>query len=156
MDIVFLLERLEHYAFEECPKFLGNRMINDGELRSRLTQLKQAVPEEIQEAQRIIQQRDAVLAQAQQDAEEIRAQARVEAQKLVAEHVLVKEARQKAQDILRRAEHEADGLRADADEYVFDTLSQLQAELTRSLKVVENGLQKLEVDRERSLQQTTP
>ena len=153
MDIEFLLERLEQYVFEECPKFLGNRMVNDGEIRSRLTQLKQAIPEEIQEAQRIIQQRDAILAQAQRDADDIRAAAHVEAQKLVAEHVLVKEARQKAQSILRKAEHEAEGLRADADEYVFDTLSQLQAELTRSLKVVENGLQKLETDRERAIQQ---
>ncbi len=153
MDIEFLLERLEQYVFEECPKFLGNRMVNDGEIRSRLTQLKQAIPEEIQEAQRIIQQRDAILAQAQRDADDIRAAAHVEAQKLVAEHVLVKEARQKAQSILRKAEHEAEGLRADADEYVFDTLSQLQAELTRSLKVVENGLQKLETDRERAIRQ---
>ncbi len=153
MDIEFLLERLEQYVFEECPKFLGNRMVNDGEIRSRLTQLKQAIPEEIQEAQRIIQQRDAILAQAQRDADDIRAAAHVEAQKLVAEHVLVKEARQKAQSIPRKAEHKAEGLRADADEYVFDTLSQLQAELTRSLKVVENGLQKLETDRERAIRQ---
>ena len=57
----------------------------------------------------------------------------------------MQEARQKADTLVRRAKREATGLRSDADEYVFDSLSQLQAELNRLLRVVENGLQKIEV-----------
>jgi hypothetical protein len=64
----------------------------------------------------------------------------------------VQEARQKADALVRRAAREATGLRSDADEYVFDSLSQLQAELNRLLRVVENGLQKLESDREQHIQ----
>jgi hypothetical protein len=42
-------------------------------------------------------------------------------------------------------------LKREANEYVFDTLSQLQAELTRQLRVVENGLHRLEREREQML-----
>ncbi len=151
MDIEFLVEQLEHYILDECPKFLGNRLVNEEEIRTRLRQLREAVPAQIREAETLLHQRDAVLEEAHQQAERILAEAREQAQELIAEHRLSREARRQADAILRRAEREAKLLQSEADEYVFDTLSQLQQELTRILHVVENGLQKLESDRERDL-----
>ena len=152
MDIEFLIDRLEHYILEECPKFLGTRAVNEDEVRGHLSQLRSAVPDEVREAGELIQQRDTFLESARQEAKRIVAAARLEAEQLAAEHRLVQEARQQASILLRKAERDAVSLRADADEYVFDSLSQLQTELTRLLHVVENGLQKLETDRERSIQ----
>ena len=151
MDIEFLIERLEHYILEESPKFLGSRAVNDDEVRSQLTQLREAIPEEVRHARELVQQRDAVLEAARQEAENILAQARVEAEALSAEHHLVREAQHKARGIIRRAEKEAATLRSDADEYVFDSLSQLQGELTRLSYIVENGLQQIESEREVAL-----
>ena len=71
---------------------------------------------------------------------------------MVTEHRLVQEARQQAEIIAKRAKRDAVVLRSDADEYVFNALSQLQAELNRLLHIVDNGLQKLEADREQTLQ----
>ena len=87
-----------------------------------------------------------------QEAQRLIATAQVKAEQLATEHRLVQDARQQAETIARRAKRDAMGLRADADEYVFNSLSQLQAELNRLLRVVENGLQKLEAEREQSLQ----
>lgn len=152
MDIEFLIERLERYILVESPKLFGSRAVNDDEVRNQLTQLRAALPEEVRKAREIVAQRDALLAEARQEVDRILAAARAEAAELATEHRLVHEARQQARGIVRKAEQESVGLRADADEYVFDSLSQLQGELTRILHVVENGLQRLESDRERHLQ----
>ena len=151
MDIEFLIERLERYILAESPKFLGSRVVNDDEVRSQLTQLREALPEEVRQARDLVQQRDAIVEDAHQQAEKILAQARVEAEELCAEHRLVHEARQKARGITRHAEKEAVTVRSEANEYVFDSLSQLQGELTRLLHVVENGLQQIESEREVAL-----
>ena len=71
---------------------------------------------------------------------------------LAQEHRLMQEAKQQGAVIRKRAIQEAVSLRADADEYVFNALSQLQGELARLQRVVDNGLQKLEADREQRLQ----
>ncbi len=153
MDIEFLVERLERYILEESPKFLGSRRtVNEEEVRNQLQQVRAAIPEEIRKARAIIQQKESILEQARQEAERIVVAGRAEAEQLTVEHRLIQEARHQSRVITRRAEREATLLRSDADEYVFDSLSQLQGELTRLLHVVENGLQKLEAERERVLQ----
>ncbi|MBN1876835.1 MAG: hypothetical protein JXA33_21605 [Anaerolineae bacterium] len=153
MDIEFLIERLERYILQESPKFFGNRLVNEDEARNQLSQLHEAVPEQVEQARELVEQRDAVLAQAKREAERIVASARAEAQQVIKDHQVVKDARRQAEILLHNAEREASRLQSDADEYVFNALSQLQGELTRILRVVENGLQKLETDRERALQE---
>ena len=152
MDIEFLIERLESYILEECPKLFGMRGVNEDEASSRIQQLREAIPEELTQAKKLILERDSVLEAAEIEAARIVAEARAKAEQSATEHRLVQEARQKADTLVRRAKREAAGLRSDADEYVFDSLSDLQAELNRLLRVVENGLQKIEADREQSLQ----
>ena len=155
MDLVFLIERLEKYVLEECPKvplFSGSRAVNEEEARARLGQLREAVPHELTEAARILQERETLLAEADREGQQRIAAAQEEARRLVAEHRIMQEAKQQAAAARQRAEREAETLLADADEYVFDTLSHLQQELSRLLRVVDNGLQKMEADRERRLQ----
>jgi cell division septum initiation protein DivIVA len=151
MDIDFLIDRLEGYILEESPKLLGNRLVNEDEVRGYLAQLRQAVPEEIEQARRIMRERDAVIDRARQEAEGIIAKARDEGERMVSSHQFVVDAQRQARVIVQEARQEAEGLRSDANEYVFDTLSQLQAELTRQLRVVENGLHRLETEREEIL-----
>ena len=153
MDIEFLIQRLESYILEECPKLFGMRGVNEDEVSSRIQQLREAIPEELTQAKKIILERDSVLEVAEIEAQRIVAEAHAKAEQSSTEHRLVQDARQKADTLVRRAKREAAGLRSDADEYVFDSLSDLQAELNRLLRVVENGLQKIEADREQSLQE---
>ncbi len=150
MDVEFLIERLERYILEESPKFLGVRAVNENEVRTHLTQLREAVPDEVLQARKIVQEREAILEAARQEAQRMITAAHAKAEQLMTEHRLIQDARQQADTIVRRAKHDALALRADANEYVFNSLSQLQAELSRLLRVVENGLQKLEADREQA------
>ena len=154
MDIEFLIQRLEKYLLEESPKIplSGSRVINEEETRAQLAQLRETIPQDIARARDIVKQQEALLAQAQRGAAQIIADAEQEVQRLVGEHRLVQEARQQSAVIRKRAIQEAVSLRADADEYAFNTLSQLQGEMARLQRVVDNGLQKLEADREQRLQ----
>ncbi len=154
MDVEFLIERLEHYILEESPRFFGVRAVNEAEVRNHLTQLREAIPDEVLQARKIVLERESIIDTARQEAQRMIAAAQVKAEQFATEHRLVQDARQQAENIARRAKRDAIGLRADADEYVFNSLSQLQAELNRLLHVVENGLQKLEADREQARQAT--
>ncbi len=151
MDIIYLLERLERYILEESPKFIGNRTVNEEEVRQHLQRLRDAIPQEIAEAKKIIEQHQAVLDAAQEEAEQILAEARAEGEKMASDHQFVIDARRQANLIVNNARIESERLMSDADEYVFDSLSQLQAELNRQIRVVENGLHRLESARERKL-----
>ena len=151
MDIIYLLERLERYIIEESPKFIGNRTVNEEEVRQHLQRLRDAIPQEIAEAKKIIEQHQAVLDAAQEEAEQILAEARAEGEKMASDHQFVIDARRQANLIVNNARIESERLMSDADEYVFDSLSQLQAELNRQIRVVENGLHRLESARERKL-----
>ncbi len=152
MDVEFLIERLERYILEESPKLFGVRAVNEDEARTHLAQLRAAIPDEVPQAREIVAQRDALLNAAHQEAQQILTAARTKAAQMATEHRLVQEARQQADIIAKRAKRDAVVLRSDADEYVFNALSQLQAELNRLLHIVDNGLQKLEADREQTLQ----
>ncbi len=155
MDLEFLIERLERYVLEESPKILlsDNRAVNEEEARLQLTQIREAVPQQITEARQLVERREQFLAQAQQEAAQIIVEAEAEAESLLEEHRVLQEARKEGERLLRQAEVEAEERRADADEYAFEILSRLQGDLARLLRVVENGLQKLETERERRLQQ---
>jgi cell division septum initiation protein DivIVA len=148
MDVDFLIDRLERYLTEECPRFLGNRMVNEEEARSYLAQLRQAVPEEIEQARRVVRESDAIVEAARQEAERIITKAREEGERMSASHQFVVDAQRQAKVIVQEARQKSERLQADADEYVYNALSQLQAELTRQIRVVENGLHRLEVERE--------
>ncbi|MGC9521481.1 MAG: hypothetical protein ACP5HG_06320 [Anaerolineae bacterium] len=148
MDVDFLIDRLERYVIEECPRFLGNRMVNEDEFRGYLAQLRQAVPEEIAQARRVVRESDAVIEAARQEAERIIAKAQSEGERMASSHQFVVDAQRQAKAIVQEARQKSDSLREDADEYVYNVLSQLQTELTRQLRVVENGLHRLEAERE--------
>lgn len=155
MDIDFRIKQLEDFLLKNSPKIplSANRAVNEADARRLLEELRAALPAELAQARQVLAEREALLAQARQEGERIIAAAREEAQKLTDEHRLMQEARHQAGVTRQRAQEEATALRADADEYVFDTLSQLQQELARLQRTVDNGLQKLEADRERRLQE---
>lgn len=154
MDIDFRIQQLEDFVLKDSPKipFSGNRAVNESDARNLLEQLRAALPEELTKAKQLLAQGEAVLERAQEEGDRIIAAAREEARKMADEHRVMQEARQQAAMTRQRAHDEALALRADADEYVFNTLSQLQQELARLQRTVDNGLQKLEADRERRLQ----
>ena len=152
MDILQLIDRLEE-LFNESKNFpfTKNVMVDEDRMLDIIDQMRIAIPEEVKKAQQLLGQRDRVLAQAQEEANRTLEIARQKADQLVGKDMLMQESHRRAEQILVQARAEADTIRADADDYVIDSLTQLQAELERISNQVNNGIRAVRDDQARRM-----
>lgn len=147
MDIQHLLDRLETLLSDS--RRIGGKLIVDAQRSwDLIDQMRISVPEEVRQAQRVNQERDRIIAQAKEEASRIIELARQDATKFIEEHRITQQANELAVTIEARARREARNIQREADEYVMDVLSQLDADLSRTLNVVRNGIEKLRIDRQ--------
>jgi len=141
MDILQLIDRLEE-LFNESKNIplTRNVMVDEDRMLDIIDQMRIAIPEEVKKAQQLLGQRDRVLAQAQEEANRTLEIARQKADQLVAKDTVAQEASRRAELILAQARTDAENVRIDADDYVLDSLTQLQAELERISNQVANGV----------------
>jgi len=148
MDILHLVDRLEALiTSSRMIPFTVYRLMDEDRGLELIDQMRISIPEEVKQAKRIHQERDRVIAQAHEEAGRLVELARDEAEALVARDVIVTTAERRAQTIVERAQREAVALRAESDDYVLQALSELEASLMRTLTVVRNGLEKIELER---------
>ncbi len=141
MDILQLIDRLEELFNEsKAIPLTRNVMVDEDRMLDIIDQMRIAIPEEVRKAQQLLGQRDRVLAQAQEEANRTLEIARQKADQLVSKDVVVQEAQRRADQVLAQARAEAENTRADADEYVIQSLTQLQEELERITNQVNNGI----------------
>lgn len=151
MDILHLVDRLEEAVKKSRRLFFSPlRLVDERRIMALVEQMRISIPEEVRRAQRVNQERERILAQAREEAERRVWEAEQRAAELTAEHAVVRAAEARAAAIREQTEREAAALRREADEYVFGVLCQLEEELHRTLRVVENGLRKLQKDEVRS------
>ena len=141
MDILQLIDRLEE-LFNESKNIplTRNVMVDEDRMLDIIDQMRIAIPEEVKKAQQLLGQRDRVLAQAQEEANRTLEIARQKADQLVAKDMVTIEAQRQAEQIIAHARAEAENTRGDADEYVINSLTQLQDELERITNQVNNGI----------------
>lgn len=148
MDILHLVDRLEEVFNDGRPIPLTRKLaVDEDRVLELIDQMRVSIPEEVKKAQQILNQRDKIMAQAQEEAQRTVQLAQEKAGQLVEKELVVEQARQRAQEILKEAEVDADGIRADADEYVLDALTRLEAETAKSLQQIRNGINKLRADK---------
>ncbi len=152
MDIQHLVDSLEQALNESTRVPLSAYLIvNEERVYSLLDQMRVAVPEEIRRANRIEAEKERILAQAKEEAERIRDLARQEAGELVKRDAIVSAAQARAENIVERARRDSDALRQDADVYIMDVLNKLEEDLMRTLKVVQNGMHKVQADQQAAM-----
>src|SRR3972149_3794174 len=71
------------------------------------------------------------------------------AEQLVQKDMIVQEAQRRADQIVSQARAEAEATRADADNYVLDTLMQLQDQIAKLSNQVSNGIRMVQEDQMR-------
>jgi len=150
MDILQLIDRLEE-LFNESKNvpFTKNVMVDEDRMLDIIDQMRIAIPEEVKKAQQLLGQRDRVLAQAQEEANRTLELARQKADQMVTKDVVAVEGQRRSDLLLTQARSEAENIRADADDYVMDNLTQLQTELERILNQVRNGINTLQEEQTR-------
>jgi hypothetical protein len=150
MDILQLIDRLEELFNEsKAIPLTRNVMVDEDRMLDIIDQMRIAIPEEVKKAQQLLGQRDRVLAQAQEEANRTLDIARQKADQLVSKDMVVQEAQRRADQVLAQARAEAEVTRADADDYVVQSLTQLQEELERISNQVNNGIRTVKEEQSR-------
>lgn len=141
MDILQLIDRLEElFNDAKAVPFTHNVVVDEDRMLELIDQMRIAIPEEVKKAQQLMAQRDRVMAQAQEEANRTLQIARDKAEQLVERDIIVQEAQRRAEQILAQARADAEATRADADNYVLDTLMQLQDQISKVSNQVNNGI----------------
>ena len=147
MDILQLIDRLEELFNEaRAVPFTHNVVVDEDRMLEIIDQLRIVIPDEVKKAQQVLSQRDRFLAQAQEEADRTIILAREKAEQIAAKDNIVLEAQRRADQIITQARADAEATRRDADDYVVDTLVQLQDSLEKVLNQVRNGVLAVQED----------
>jgi hypothetical protein len=150
MDILHLVDRLEELFNESRPIPLTHSVIVDEDrMLEIIDQMRISIPEEVKKAQQVLAQRDRVLAQAQEEANRTVKIAKEKGDEIISRDAIVDGAQVRAEQIIAQARADAEALRMEADDYIIEALTALEAELTRLLNQARNGIAKLNVEKER-------
>ncbi|MFC7405487.1 hypothetical protein [Georgenia alba] len=118
-------------------------LVNRAETLDLLDAARAVVPREIQTADDIVADADAMVERARQRAEKIVEDARAEAERLVSNEQVVALATQRAEQIVADAEAHAAKLAADADDYCDRQLAQFEIDLGTIATQVKAGREAL-------------
>lgn len=150
MDILQLIDRLEElFNNAKAVPFTHNVIVDEDRMLELIDQMRIAIPEEVKKAQQVVAQRDRAMAQAQEEANRTIQLARDKADQMMQKDTIAQEAQRRADQIIAQARAEAEATRADADNYVIDTLMQLQDQIAKMSNQVSNGIRTVQEDQMR-------
>lgn len=142
-----IIEEIEDYidGCKPSPISRNKILVNREQLEELLSELRTKTPEEVKRYQKIISNKEAILADAQAKADQIIAQAQIQTNELVSEHQIMQQAyaqanevvmiaTKQAQDILDNATNDANNIRMSAIAYTDDMLKNLEASLTGAIE----------------------
>lgn len=141
-----IIEEIEEYIDNCKYQALSNTkiVVNKEELEELLTELRMKTPDEIKRYQKIISNKEAIIADAQNKAETIIAKAEVQTTELISEHQIMQQAyaqanevilaaTKQAQEILDNATNDANNIRVSAIQYTDDILKNLENIIRHSM-----------------------
>lgn len=127
--------------------FSDRLLIDEDACRSVIDQMRVSVPDMIKQAERMLGERDRIIAQANEEASRIVQMARQQATEMVESQELTLAAHRRSDEILARAEQEAAAMRVEADDYALNSLRALAQQLDRLHREADNGIQALTAGR---------
>lgn len=142
-----IIEEIEEYV-DSCkyqPLSTTKIVVNKEELEELLRELRLKTPDEIKRYQKIINNKDAILEDAQNKADTLLAEAQERAQEMVTEHEVMQRAyalsnetinasNKQAQEILDQATQDANDIRLGAITYTDEMLANIQAIIQETLE----------------------
>ncbi len=141
-DIIYLVDRLEELVgIGKRVPFSGRVMVEELEFLGLVDQLREAVPQEIKQAQRVIRERERIISEAQDEAIRIVQVARDRADSLVAQHNIVNEARVQGEEILRASEERSQRTRGELDMFAIEQLQLVEDAIRRGMAVMEDAVE---------------
>ena len=142
-----IIEEIEEYIDRDCkyqPLSTTKIIVNKEHLEELLRELRLKTPDEIKRYQKIIANRDAILADAQAKAETMLSDAQIKTNELVSEHEIMQQAYSQANEIVTQATAQAteitdnatldaNNIRISAIQYTDDLLANAESIIGHTL-----------------------
>ncbi len=146
IDILSLVDRLEGLVRDaKRTPFSQKVAIDEQALVNLIDQMRLSIPDQVQEAETLLRERDAILARAQDEATRMLQEAKVR----IKEEQVRQAAEQEAEIIREEARDRALAFEEAARQYAIDTLRDLAQRLESVHAIVQNGLEELAPPSER-------
>lgn len=141
MELVDELEDLVETS-SQIP-LTGKVMVEREEFLVLLNEIREKIPNEVTEAQRIASDKEMIINGAHDEADKIIAAARAHAEQILNEDELVLQANAKAEEIMRNANAESTQIREGARDYADQLLENTQVNLSNLIKLLNENRQEL-------------
>ncbi len=142
VELLYLLDQLEEMVgVSKRVPFSHRVMVEEDEFAELVEQLRLAIPSEVKQAQRVIRDRERIIAEAQQEAAHIIENARSRAEYLVSNEGILNEAKQRSEEILRAAEERRKREKGEIDVYAMQQFNRIEQALREGLDVIDNAVQ---------------
>ncbi len=133
-DLDMLIDELEVVVGQAKRVPFGHRlMVGEAQMLEIVDRLRSAVPAEVRQARRILDEQQRIIDEAHE-----------QARRMLHERGLMAELDVERERTIAGAEHEAERIRSDADAYVRGVLNDLADRLTKIQASVHNGLEALQ------------
>jgi vacuolar-type H+-ATPase subunit H len=143
LSIYRVIDKLEGYVREGTWLPFGHRILSEERLVEYIEKMRSTLPEEVGRAKVIATNKDRVIRDAQEKAQQIVSDAVNQQHELVDQTDILKQARTTADIVLREAEEKARRIRAGADAYAGQVLAELEMRLATALGSVKKGQEAL-------------
>lgn len=140
MTIEEILDEMETLLLEASRvPFTNKRVIEEDELGRLMDELREVMPGELMEANRVLSERQRILEDAQKEAQNIVDQAKNYISKLTDENSITRQAQEQANDIIQQAKKSSRDLQGDAVAYADEVFAYLEENLEKALDTVRQG-----------------
>ncbi len=145
MDVLAILEQIEGLISNSARVPLTDKVIiSENEILRMIDELHAALPDELEQANWIVRERDRVIKEAQQEAERMKEDTKQHVSKMADEHEITRMANDQANDIINQAKRVAKEIRTGANEYADGLLLKSQEQMEAVTAAIRNARKEIE------------
>jgi cell division septum initiation protein DivIVA len=145
VDVLELIDKLDDLIHNARAVPLTDQVRIDREaIYELLDEMRSTIPEEVKQARWIVKERQEMLAEAKREADRILAEARDHAAREVSQQEIVRKAEREAESILEDARQREREVRLGAEDYADEVLGTLEVNLGKFLAAVQRGRERLQ------------
>lgn len=144
MDTRKLLEELENVIINanDVP-FTNKKMVDKDEVARLIDAINQSLPNELESARRIVADKERILLDAEKKADDTISQAKDYIARITEESELVKQAQERANEVVTAANQSAEELRNSSVTYATDVLKYVETNMENMLDTLKKNRQSL-------------
>ena len=148
MEFIELLDDLIVYIENSSNLPLSNKgVIDKVEVIETLKEIKSKIPEELNKAKWVLKERERILKEARQEAENMLGSSEKQLMRLIDEHEITKSAKSKAQETMKELAQKKTEVNNSIKEYVGGMLKDIEANLEGHLAKIKENIREIEKTR---------